>query len=262
MNCERCREMLVDLLLEDRSEEGQTDVKAHIADCALCRAELKWVHDLWVRLGILMEEPPGPDLRRRFYDTLAAETGPSSSGAARPDIRHRRRYWWMAAAAIVLLACGWILGFAMQIRSQRAEVALLHRELDGIRMDAAISQIRQPLAADRMMGLTWCRQTSAPSPELLRALLERLNEDSNTNVRLATLDTLMGFARDPEVRSGLIGALPHQDDPLVQLSLIEALTGMRDLQAVEALERLLGTPYLNAAVDREARRSLQSLRKM
>jgi len=46
-------------------------------------------------------------------------------------------------------------------------------------------------AADRLIGLSWCRRISAPGPELFQALLERVNEDPSTNVRLAAVDILM-----------------------------------------------------------------------
>ena len=63
-----------------------------------------------------------------------------------------------------------------------------------------------------------------------------MNNDPNTNVRLAALDGLAKFYRDDYVKKQLIRSLKKQRDPMVQISLIGLLTRMKESAILSQLE--------------------------
>ena len=75
--------------------------------------------------------------------------------------------------------------------------------------------------------------------DITDALLNVLNKDPNTNVRLAALDGLAGFYEDAYTGKKLLAALKKQSDPVVQIALIGLLTRMRESGILEELEKMV-----------------------
>jgi hypothetical protein len=86
-----------------------------------------------------------------------------------------------------------------------------------------------------------------------------MNEDSNTNVRLAAVNALVRFYDEPMVREALIDALSSQTDPLVQLELIQILVYKKEQEAVTPLENIIKDDQTLQAVKDEAYAGLFSL---
>jgi HEAT repeat protein len=82
-------------------------------------------------------------------------------------------------------------------------------------------------------------QLQAPDPELLKTLLDMLDNDPSVNVRLSAVDALYLFADRMEVRSAMSASLSRQTSPLVQISLIDSLVTLKEKQAAAALKKLL-----------------------
>jgi HEAT repeat protein len=114
-------------------------------------------------------------------------------------------------------------------------------------------------ATSRLEGVSWSMQVDQLDPELLKALLEALNHDPNTNVRLASLDALEKFTRNKDVRQALVNSIRQQDSPLVQIALIDSLVHIQDRGAADELRKLTQDRALNSAVQERARWGLQKL---
>ena len=71
------------------------------------------------------------------------------------------------------------------------------------------------------------------------ALVGTLNTDPSANVRLAALDGLARFYRDNYVRQKLVTSLKKQQDPVVQITMINLLTGMRESGILEQLDTIV-----------------------
>ena len=83
--------------------------------------------------------------------------------------------------------------------------------------------------------------------------------DPSTNVRLSALDALYPHANQPIVRSGVLATLPREQNPLVQVAMIDFLVAARDRAAVPELERLARSENINQAVRDAAQRGLAQL---
>ena len=84
--------------------------------------------------------------------------------------------------------------------------------------------------------------------DIVDALVNTLNTDPNANVRLAALDGLTRFYRDDYVRKKLIASLKKQQDPLVQIALIDLLTRMRESGILSELEKIVNDENTQKAV--------------
>jgi len=74
---------------------------------------------------------------------------------------------------------------------------------------------------------------------LIKRLFELLHNDSNNNVKIATIDALIKFTENEEIRLELIKALENEKEPLVQLKLIQSLTVLREQRAKKPLQQII-----------------------
>lgn len=107
----------------------------------------------------------------------------------------------------------------------------------------------------------WTSRLDQPDAQVLSVLLRVLELDPNVNVRLATVDALQQFYKNPGVRKGLIDALARSQSqsPLVQIDLIDAMVRANEKDSVIVIKTLLQDPAMDASVRQRAKWALQKL---
>ncbi len=111
---------------------------------------------------------------------------------------------------------------------------------------AALNNMDSP--ASRITAVTGAFKLRNTGNDVVDALVETLNNDPSANVRLAALDGLARFYRDTYVRKQLITSLKKQQDPVVQIALIELLTRMRESSILTELDKLINDDNTMKAV--------------
>ena len=128
-----------------------------------------------------------------------------------------------------------------------------------MRQSVALSMLKQQSASQRLEGVSWSTRMTGPDPKVLDALLHTLRYDNSVDVRLASLDALSRYGSRPEVRRGLIEALPGQQSPLVQVALIDLLVDLHDPNAVQQFKRFQQDPKVDPTVRKRADWGIQQL---
>lgn len=95
--------------------------------------------------------------------------------------------------------------------------------------------------------------------EIVDALFTCLNTDPNTNVRLAALESLSTFYKEPLVKNGLLRSLKKQKDPIVKMSLIDVLTKYRATNLKQTLEKIINDVNTPKPVKDQANQSMHTL---
>jgi hypothetical protein len=90
------------------------------------------------------------------------------------------------------------------------------------------------------------------SNSVLNSLSATLNNDNNSNVRLAALDVMGRYLDQGYVSSMLVQSLATQNDPYVQLGLINLLSKVNDVKIENRLFALAEDPNTTEAVKNEA----------
>ncbi|NII29083.1 HEAT repeat domain-containing protein [Pseudoflavitalea sp. X16] len=103
-------------------------------------------------------------------------------------------------------------------------------------------------AASRINAVALMSRLKNNGYDVINALVQVLNNDPNTNVRLAALDGLTRFYKEAYVRKKLVASLKKQQDPLVQINLIDLLTWMQESSILSDLERMVNDENTNKAV--------------
>lgn len=92
--------------------------------------------------------------------------------------------------------------------------------------------------SQRLNAAVQAYQFKDTDKEIVNALVNTMNTDPNTNVRLAALDALSRFYREPYVKQQLTSSLSKQKDPMVQIELIQLLTKMKQKTILNELEKI------------------------
>lgn len=244
MSCEKTAELIVDRLKGQISTADERLLDEHLATCAACRAEAATMTSVWEQLGALDEDVPHERLRARFHAGLAAYEARES----RHWTERLFEGWWprqpalQAAFAAALALAGVLVG--QQLPSPvDAEVAALRNEVRTV----GLALLDHQSASERLLGVEWSRR-AAQTPEVVNALLERVQYDNNLSVRLAAVDALRTELDQPGVSAGLAMALAGQESPLVQVALTDALLATGTGTGVEAVRGILGRSELDPSV--------------
>jgi hypothetical protein len=257
MNCDTCKELIVDSLAGTLSGTAGEELELHLAECSACREQEAEIRPLWQNLGLVSAGEPGPAVRPRFYEMLEAYQHGLTQ--ARRPLRDRLNQWmsgwwprqpvWQAAVAVLCLAAGLGGGFLSQTREQEEpKLTQMSEEIRNMRQLVTLSLLQQQSASDRLRGVNWSYRLELPDSEVLSALLHTLNSDENVNVRLAAVDALYKFADSSMVRRSLRQSLPAQRSPIVQIALMDMLADLKDPQTATVFREVLNRENLNPEV--------------
>lgn len=270
MSCERFREQIPECLA-GRLEAGVREkLIAHLELCSSCRADLAEIGAVWRGLESLPVAEPDPVMRSRFMEVLEAYQAGMEQAQARAVESGKSRWWmagwwpakaaWQTALAVALLLAGGFGGhYLARPRTGAPEIAVLQAQVENLRQTVALSMLQDDSSSSRIRGVSYASQVQRPGRQIEQALLSALNHDANVNVRLRALDALENLAGNPDIQRALVDALPLQDSPLVEIALIDVLTGVNDRAALPALRQLAGDTHADDAVRQRAAAAVKKL---
>jgi hypothetical protein len=260
MTLEDFRSMIPGYLAGQLAAADRTRFEASVRERRDFQEELEELGSIWEALGSLPEEQPSPAMRARFYQRLNdLNRGQSASTAAQYT-------WWKPGLSGLVRQVTVVMAlFCLGIYVGRVslggndQTAQLREQVQGLRQAVALSLLDRQSASSRLEGISWSNRVEHPDSDLIAALLNALDHDPNTNVRLASLDALEKFNGEPAVRRALVSSLPRQTSPLVQIALIDGLVQMRNQSAEGELRTLSRSIQADAAVRERAQWGLQRL---
>jgi len=244
MSCEDTIALIADRLKGLLSAADEQRLSEHLATCTACRAEAQTMTAIWDDMGAFDPDVPHARMRARFHAALAVYEERATRGAIE---RLLERIWperpaLQAALALTLLVLGAGIGRGWP-SSADAEIAALRGEIRTV----GLALLDHQSASERLLGVAWSRRAD-PGPQVIDALLERVERDTNLNVRLAAVEALRARLDVPEVGAGLASALDREAAPLMQVTLAVALLEAGDAAAFAAVRRMLAREELDPAV--------------
>lgn len=199
---------------------------------------------------------PTSRLRLGFEAALAEEVRKHSGG--------RQVFFtpvfYRAAAAVALVAAGILGGYWISnYQRQQNQLLVLQKEVEATKQMMQSMLQNQLSASQRMQGVSVALQMKEADNDVVNALVRALEEDPNSNVRIAAMEALAHFEDDPAVRPALVKSLATQKDPVVQIALIQLLVQLREKSVIKDLERLVEDEQNLEAVKNEAHKGILKL---
>ncbi len=122
--------------------------------------------------------------------------------------------------------------------------------------DRILAALPDPTAAERQQVIAAAQHLNGESDEVITKLINTLALDPSTNVRLSALEALYQHADKDVVRAGVLASLTREQNPLVQVSMIDFLVAARDREAAPTLQDLARSDKVDRSVRDAAQRAL------
>ena len=283
MNCQRARDVFAELLDSRTAATAHLEARTHLANCPDCQREFAALSQTASALDAMPLPTPSPRLRQNFYAMLEEEKHSAASVrivAAREERARRASLWrWVLSP---LVACALLLlGFLLGKRAVHAASSIApgddatKRELVALREQMAqqnaqlnkmtqlvgysILQQQQNPANERLQEVLLAAKAEKPSDKIIDDLIQALTLDPSANVRLRAIEALYAHVERDVVRAGVIAALPREQNPLVQLELIDFVATAQDSNATPVLEKIAADESTNVTVRDAAKLALAQL---
>lgn len=274
MNCHSAREIFPELLDRRTPITAQPEARAHLAHCPDCQREFSALSQTLAALDAMPVPSPTPRLRKNFYAMLEEEKNSAASVRTATVREHRtRRISFLAWVLSPLAACALVVaGFLAGTHSAASagptpddatarKLASLERQLGDVKKLMAISIIQnlQSPTNERLQEVLLAAKEEKVTDKVLNDLMAAVAFDPSANVRLRALEALSPHADNKAVREGILASLPREQNPLVQLEMIDFVAGTKDREAAPALERMAQNEAADTSVRDAARRALAQL---
>lgn len=184
---------------------------------------------------------PQASLLQKFEKDLASEQARVAQKSNQRFLFFTQAQVWRSAAAFALIATGLFLGLwiAGNNQSSNNEMAALREEIELTRRMMFEALNSSGSASARIQAVNASEHISKADLDILNVLIKTMNEDENTNVRLAAIRALARFETEEKVKQAFIASLEIQKDPILQITLINILVELNDLRAKENLQKLI-----------------------
>jgi hypothetical protein len=215
--------------------------------------ELKEVMQVMDRAARL---EPSLKLKSSFENMLSEEL---SSVKKNRTVLFTPAFYRVAAAVALFILCGSVGYWIKRYNDQQQQIATLQQEMKATK-DLMMSMLHNnQSASQRIQGVNVAYTMTKADDEIVSALVKTMNEDSNSNVRLAALEALSKFIDDPSVRRQLVSSLSKQKDPIVQISLIQLMVLIKEKSVVKDLQRIVDDAETMKPVKDEAYSGIMKL---
>lgn len=132
------------------------------------------------------------------------------------------KYVSIAACLALVITTFWIV---QENKKQKEQLlANLNADSTGVRLEAVYE-----------FNDTYKREDE----QIIKVLIKTLLNDTNANVKIATIDALLKFPQNEEIRQSFIKAIEKETKPLVQIKLINSLSILREKRAQKPLEKII-----------------------
>ena len=263
--CQNIQPLLIDFVDKTLDREHTEKVRQHLESCKACREEVDGLVVLLAEMNKVEDQQPDAVLKENFAAMLEAEKQ-NQQAAKVVEMKPTAGKSWLhspfsqLAAGVALLIAGMMLGLLFRndpVNDQ--QVAELSNEVNALKDMLIMSKLEQPSASQRIMAANYLEEVQAPNTDVLQALINTMNTDDNSNVRMAALNALSRFTGEPMVRDALVETLSVQTDPIIQISLINILVQMNENRAVDKMKELINDNSTNESVKKLAEKGVLTL---
>lgn len=255
MEKERIEKLIPDYLDGSLSENDRLEFEKVLPLYSDLQEEVDQLNAMSQGLEKTPELLPSHASKMRFRQALIEEKAamPKEAGTTSP-------WAYQLAAGFALLVCGIAIGLLINKPADNSSQLLaIQQELSETRSLVLQSALKNHSASDRIKAVSLTGNISEPNAELIGTLVKTLNTDESPNVRLAAAEALAQYGDNDLVRASLVRSLSYQEDPIIQVTLIQMMVRLDEKSALKQLKALSNDEDIQAVVRQSAETAIQIL---
>lgn len=267
MNEEKFEIWMMEYLVDSLDETSRKEFEIFVKDHPKFQQQFEELKQTWGQINYFELPETSKKMDVRFFEMLHQELEKVE--------KHKtpKKSWRMSIAAllwrpqfaygIVLLVLGLGLGYYLNADAPFDEAmkttVVASDDTEAVRELLVLTLLEQPSANKRLQGINEANKITNVDETVIKALLQTLNQDSNVNVRLASIESLTNYLDNPTVREGLVQSIVKQDSPIVQVTLANLMVALQDKKSIEPFKTLMRTKELDQAVKEKLKTSIKSI---
>ncbi|UII80083.1 HEAT repeat domain-containing protein [Flagellimonas sp. CMM7] len=225
------------------------------------------LHGTWTDVANMNLPNPSTEMHERFYEMLQTEIGNNNSKDKNffKNLEDWVRSFFLEqwkpqlAYSIGLLSIGLLCGHYLNTNKEAGDFMVEQTEVETIREKFVLTLLDQPSVHKRLQAVNESAKMVEVSASVVDALFMTLNNDPNTNVRLAAVESLEGYAEDPEVRLGLVKSITGQESPLIQIALADLMVELQERGAIDPMKQLMKKSTTDKSVKQKLQESISAI---
>lgn len=250
MECKEIQKIGITYITKELSKEDELLVEDHIASCKECAKELQEINTFLNLLSNTKEDKPSRRLKNNFETLLKEEIAQESNKVIRLQPRKDWTTFIRVAATVTVVIGAFILG---KISNSTTEI------ISGKAEQQVLALLENQSVSKRILAVNNTTKFSTTDTKIIDALIKKLFNDKNVNVRLAAAEALTKFSSLENVRDALIKSLETEKQPSLQIELIQILAKIQEKKALEPMKKLLENEETPNYVKQELRYNIASL---
>lgn len=231
MKCEEIRINLPEYIDGKLKGDLMEAVELHLESCHPCKEFYSELKSFLEFTGSIPDVEPPVGMEEEFLKLAEEEMKVSKGNVARfPG--------WLRVAAMFIFAAGtFIAGYLTGFGEN--ETKQLRSEVGELRQKVLLTSLREMSGPEKIDAVYSIKASGIMGDDIVNALVYTMNSDKNVNVRLAAILALSEMINDGKnVKRELINSLALQDNPLLQISLIQVLTTSGVKEARKQIESI------------------------
>lgn len=254
MNCTHIENKLIDYIDGSLPIEEANDVQNHIGNCASCKTAFEETNSLLTAFSNEPVAQPTSNLKVSFQEMLSNEKK-SQAKVIRLEPTRKSTYKSMLqiAASVAILFTGYLIGSFQERQNAQQEIAVYQNKQKQLKENMMLAMIDNSSPSKRIKAVNYTEEFTTPDTKILEALIDRMQNDSNSNVRLSAAEALSKFTDSELVRTSLIETLTTEKNPSIQIEVIQILVDIQEKRALDPMKRILEQPeapdYLKTQVN-------------
>ncbi|WP_181899512.1 HEAT repeat domain-containing protein [Flagellimonas nanhaiensis] len=262
MDKEKFEILAMDFMSGEMSHEAAEDFRQFLEKNPNYKEEYKQLESIWTKVDAMQTPDPSTEMDETFYGMLGQEIEKSK----------KKRGWNgifsgfftvlkpQLVYGVLLLGVGFLVGLYFNSQeAQPGEIMVSTDETADVRQKLVLTLLEQPSANQRLQGVSEANKIEDADNIVIQALLQTLNNDANVNVRLAAIESLTNYVDNPVVRQGLVQAIPHQESPIIQITLANLMVALQEKASIEPFKQLLKEKQVDTTVKKRIEKSIQSI---
>ena len=235
MKCNDIENKLIDYIEENLTKEESLEIKKHINACTTCQKE---VNEMQLIFGVIdkdLEETPSKNLKLNFEALLNEEKKQTKVIPLQSKTNWKSHI--RIAASILIVVSAFLIG-KYQSSSGISQLSLAEQQK--IKQEnQVLALLENQSASQRILAVSNAEKFSENDTKIIDALINKLFNDENVNVRLAAAEALSKFSTLEKVKAALIKSLETEKTPSMQIELIQILGNIQEKRALEPMRELL-----------------------
>lgn len=239
MKCEEVKINLPEYIDGKLDEKISGAIRSHLETCKAC-SELHSELNLFLSFtDSFPEVKPPSGMKEEFLEMMEAEMPQKQKRIVMVPA------WLKVAAVIAIALVTYSSGYYNGSQKGQAQQQQMEVALNQSKQQVLLASLQDFTGPQKIEAVYSISQSGQTGDALIDALVATMNSDKNVNVRLAAINALTGMMpKNQRVKKELIRSLPLQENPLLQISLIQVLTesGVREAKAeIESIARSKNT---------------------